>query len=317
MKNKKILLLGGTGALGKTLTRRLINDNEIIVFSRSEHNHVNMKRDFPNVHFQIGDIREKSSIITTLNSYKPNIVIDAAALKHVPICEDNPIESIKTNVIGHQNVVDAIYNAKCQVDSVVFVSTDKACNPINVYGMCKSLAEKNFTHFAKSQKDVKVVICRYGNVLESTGSVIPFFKNILKDKCEYLPITHKDMTRFLLTLDQSVDLIQWAYDHPKTHGNIVVPKIKALKIVDVAKALAKSYGYNDIQLRYTGIRPGEKIHEEMVSLNESVNTEIYDDYMVITTSKVREIEEAFTFSSDKNLMSSDQSFDFLKNCKVI
>lgn len=317
MKSKKILILGGTGALGKTLARRYHENNEIIIFSRSEHNHVNMKREFPNAIYQIGDIREKTSIVSTLNKYKPDVVIDAAALKHVPICEDHPFESIKTNVLGHQNVIESFHDAKHQVESVVFVSTDKACNPVNVYGMCKSLSEKNFINFAKNQKDIKVIVCRYGNVLESTGSVIPLFKKLLEEKRDFLPITNDQMTRFLLTLDQSVDLIEWAYSHSQTHGNVVVPKIKALKVIDIAKALGKHYGHSDIRTEIVGIRPGEKIHEEMVSFEESLQTQTFEKYLMITNDKIRSENEGFSFSSDKNLMTSDQAYNFLRECRVI
>ena len=194
MKNKKILILGGTGALGKTLTKRYYDDNQIIIFSRDEHKHVNMQRNFPNAIYQIGDIKDKESILQTLNEYKPNIVINTAALKHVPICESNPYESVKTNIIGHKNLIDSITICNHQIETLMFISTDKACAPINVYGQCKAISERLYIDFANKQRDIKVCLCRYGNVLESTGSVIPFFKKLLKEGKSELPITHKDMT---------------------------------------------------------------------------------------------------------------------------
>ena len=199
MKNKKILIIGGTGALGKTLTNRYHHDNEIIILSRDEHKHVNMEREFPMVKYDIGDIKDKDSLLQALNEYKPNIVINTAALKHVPICESNPYESVKTNIIGHKNLIDSITVCNHQIEALMFISTDKACAPINVYGQCKAISERLYVDFANKQKDIKVCLCRYGNVLESTGSVIPFFKSLLKKGKNFLPITHKDMILFHLS----------------------------------------------------------------------------------------------------------------------
>ena len=257
MNNKKILIIGGTGALGKTLTQRYYKNNNIIILSRDEHKHVNMQREFPNVTYQIGDIKDKDSILQALNEYKPEIVINTAALKHVPVCEANPYESVKTNIIGHKNLIDCITICNYQIETLMFISTDKACAPINVYGQCKAISERLYIDFANKQDDIKVCLCRYGNVLESTGSVIPFFKELLDGGASELPITHKDMTRFLLTLEEAVDLIEWSYFTHDSHGKIIIPMIKALKITDIAKSLGRSYGYKDIKLKYTGIRPGE------------------------------------------------------------
>jgi len=316
MKNKKILIIGGTGALGKTLTKRYYNDNKIIVFSRDEHKHVYMSRDYPDVIYQIGDVKDWDSILKVLNEYKPDVVINTAALKHVPVCESNPYESVKTNIIGHQNLIDCINICNHRIETLMFISTDKACSPINVYGMCKAISERLYVEFANKQDDIKVVLCRYGNVLESTGSVIPFFKNLLESGKTELPITHKDMTRFLLTLDSAVNLIEWAYNNPTSHGKIVVPMIKALKIVDIAKVLAKSYGIDDIKLKYVGIRPGEKLHECMISESESLRTERIDDgYYLITDNIIN--DKCWTFSSDAHLNESDETFNFLKQTKVI
>ena len=158
-------------------------------------------------------------------------------------------------------------------------------------------------------------LCRYGNVLESTGSVIPFFKKLLKEGKSELPITHKDMTRFLLTLDDAVDLIEWSYFNKNSHGKIVIPKIKALKITDIAKSLGKSFGYKDIKLRYVGIRPGEKLHEAMVSETESFRTEDHKSYFMITDSIIN--KKTWEFSSDWSLMESNETDEFLKKSKII
>ncbi len=314
MKNKIILILGGTGALGRTLMKRYYQDNTIIVFSRDEHKHYELLKTYPDFISVIGDIKDKNSIRNTLNRYCPDVVINTAALKHVPICEDNPFESVKTNIIGHQNVIEEC-EANGTVKTLIFVSTDKACKPINVYGMCKAISEQLYISFAKQQDKTKVVIVRYGNVLESTGSVIPFFKGLLDKGQKSLPITDKRMTRFLISLEESVDLIDWAYNHPKSHGKIIVPKLKSLMVTDLAKELGKSYGYNDINLDFIGIRPGEKIHEEMVSLEESLRTDEYEKYFMITDNVKN--EEAWSFASNTVIMSYENVNEFLKNKGVI
>ena len=197
----------------------------------------------------------------------------------------------------------------------MFISTDKACKPINVYGMCKSISERLYIDFAAKQNDIKVVLCRYGNVLESTGSVIPFFKGLLDKGRKSLPITDDRMTRFLLSLEESVDLIDWAFNHSESHGNIVVPKIKSLKVVDLAREIAKTYGFDNIELDMVGIRAGEKLHEEMVSLEESLRTIEYEKYFMITNDIIN--RDIFSFSSDNALMSEDEVTDFLKDRDVI
>jgi len=315
MKNKKILIIGGTGALGKTLTSRYYNDNEIIILSRDEHKHVEMSRTYPDAVYCIGDVKDKDSLLQALNEYKPDVVINTAALKHVPICESNPYESVKTNIIGHKNLIDSIAICNHRIETLMFISTDKACAPINVYGQCKAISERLYVDFANKQKDIKVCLCRYGNVLESTGSVIPFFKDLLSKGVTELPITHKDMTRFLLTLDDAVDLIEWSYNHPTSHGKIVIPKIKALKITDIAKSLGKSYGNDDIKLNYIGIRPGEKLHEAMISETESFRTEDHRQYYMISDHILR--SDSWTFSSDWSLMESNETDQFLKDSGVI
>ena len=313
MNNKKILIFGGAGALGKTLIKRYYDHNEIIVFSRDEHKHYNLLKEYPKVKSIIGDIKDKDSINNALLKEKPNIVINAAALKHVPICEDNPYESVKTNIIGHQNLIECVslYN----IETLIFVSTDKACKPINVYGMCKAISEQLYISFAKQQDKTKVVIVRYGNVLESTGSVIPFFKDLLDDSnTTTLPITHSEMTRFLLTLEQATDLIHWAYSYDGSHGKIAVPKVKSLKVTDVANALIKSYKRN-IDLIMIGIRPGEKLHEEMVSSEEWRKTEELENFFLIGNNTIN--DEQHSYNSLDYLMDSSDAYKFLKESGVI
>ncbi len=316
MKNKKILILGGTGALGQTLTKRYYQNNHIIVFSRDEHKQVNMKKDYKNVYYQIGDIKDKDSVCQVINEYKPDVVINTAALKHVPICEEHPYESVKTNIIGHKNLIDCISSCNHKIETLMFISTDKACKPINVYGMCKAISERLYIDYANKQSDIKVVLCRYGNVLESTGSVIPFFKELLDKGVSSLPITDKRMTRFLISLEESVDLIEWALNEPSSHGCIIVPKLKSLLVTDLAIELGYSYaGLNDVDLEYVGIRSGEKIHEDMVSLEESLRTKKYNKYFMITNNIIN--KNAWSFSSDSDVMPFEEIKNFLKEKNVI
>lgn len=314
MKNKRILILGGTGALGKTLTRRYHDNNNIMIFSRDEHKQVDMKKKYADISYQIGDVKDKDSVCQAINEYKPDVVINTAALKHVPICEEHPYESVKTNIIGHKNLIDCISSSTHKIQTLMFISTDKACKPINVYGMCKAISERLYIDYSKKQSEIKVVLCRYGNVLESTGSVIPYFKNLLNNGTNFLPVTDKRMTRFLISLEESVDLIDWALTHQNSHGCIIVPKLKSLMVIDLAKEIGISY-HKNIELRYVGIRPGEKIHEEMVSLEESLRTVEYEKYFMITDDIIN--EKAWSFASDTDIMDSTDVKSFLVNKGVI
>jgi len=233
----------------------------------------------------------------------------------VPVCESNPYESVNVNILGHQNLIQSVKRSNHRIETLMFISTDKACASINVYGMCKAISERLYVDFANSQNNIKVCLCRYGNVLESTGSVIPFFKDLLNNGSTELPITHKDMTRFLLTLDHAVDLIEWSYSHPESHGNIIIPKIKALKITDIAKSLGRAYKHQDIKLKYVGIRPGEKLHEAMISETESFRTKEYDNYFMITDNIIN--ENSWSFSSDSSLMLPEETDIFLLKSDVI
>jgi len=309
MKNKRILIIGGTGALGRTLVKRYYDNNDVIVLSRDEHKHHSLKQVYPDIKNMIGDIKDKNSIKNCLIRFNPGVVINAAALKHVPICEDDPFESVKTNIVGHQNVIEAVTEVG-NVKDLIFVSTDKACNPINVYGMCKSISERLYIEYAKQQKDMKVMVVRYGNVLESTGSVIPFFKKLLNDGVDNLPITDVRMTRFVLTLDDAVDLINWTYYNENSHGKIAVPKVKSVKVTDIAKSLIYMYDKTGkVGLNPIGIRPGEKLHEEMVSAEEWRRTEELDNFFLITDDFIN--EEMKTYNSLESLIDSEDVYDFL------
>ena len=332
MKNKRILILGGTGALGRTLLDRYQDNNQIMIFSRDEHKHVNMQKDkryHDDVQYKIGDVKDIDSIRNAIEDYKPNVVINTAALKHVPICESNTFESVNVNIIGHRNVINSVKRSNHRIETLIFISTDKACKPINIYGMCKAISEKLYMDYATKQDDIKVCLVRYGNVLESTGSVIPFFKHLIEvGDGDVLPITDFRMTRFLLSLPQATDLIQWSYDNPNSHGKIAIPKVKSFLISNIAKCLQQHYG-KEMKIKEVGIRPGEKIHEEMISSEEWLRTENHDENYLITqeneffqpgqpsTIGVDAPIEMYSYSSKDDLMDLEETMKFLKETGVI
>lgn len=317
MNNKKILIIGGTGALGKTLIKRYQNNNDILILSRDEHKHVALEKEEwvnNNIHFRIGDVKDLDSIRNCIEDYKPDVIINTAALKHVPICENNPFESVNVNILGHQNLIQAIKWSNHTIETLIFVSTDKACKPINVYGMCKAISERLYIEYANQQSDIKVCLVRYGNVLESTGSVIPFFKKLLSEGKTSLPITDTRMTRFLLTLDKATELIDWAYKRNDSHGKIAIPKVESFSITSIAEALMKWKGI-DGNLDVIGIRPGEKLHEEMISDIEWMRTVDAGENYLITDSIIN--DETTSYNSLDSLMDDDKVYKFLEKSNVI
>lgn len=319
MENKRILIIGGTGALGKTLIKKYQNSNNILVLSRDEHKHVAISKEpwlnQSSVGFRIGDVKDRDSLRNAIEDYKPHIVINTAALKHVPICESNPYESVNVNIIGHQNLIQAIKWSNHKIETLIFVSTDKACKPINVYGMSKAISERLYIEFANQQKDIKVCLVRYGNVLESTGSVIPYFKKLLEEGCTKLPITDSRMTRFLLTLEKATDLIDWSYHNEDSHGSIAVPKVQSFSITAIADALMKWKGIENPEIEIVGIRPGEKLHEEMISDVEWMRTVDGGENYLITDKFVT--QESKSYNSLDSLMPNEEVYEFLQKSNVI
>ena len=279
--NKSILITGGTGSFGKMLTKTLLekySPKRLVIYSRDELKQFEMHQTFndPCMRYFIGDVRDECRMKEAMSGI--DIVIHAAALKQVPAAEYNPMECIKTNIHGAENVIHAaIYN---NVEKVIALSTDKAANPINLYGATKLASDKLFVagNNMAGGKKTRFSVVRYGNVVGSRGSVVPFFQGLIDEGASELPITHEDMTRFWITLQEGVDFVLKDIERMKG-GEIFVPKIPSVKIVDLAKAMAPKTA-----LKMIGIRPGEKIHEIMCPADDSHLTIEFDDHYVITPS---------------------------------
>ena len=288
--NKSILITGGTGSLGRALTKRILDDypkvKRLVIFSRDEQKQFQMSQEFPEtiypaLRYFIGDIRDFERIKRALR--KIDFVIHAAAMKHVPVAEYNPMECVKTNVLGAENLINACLETNVQ--KVVALSTDKAAAPINLYGATKLTSDKLFiaANNIKGRESINFSVVRYGNVMGSNGSVIPFFKERSKDGV--LPITDPNMTRFNITLNQGVDLVFYALQNA-WGGEIFIPKIPSYNILDLAKAIDKN-----CEIKIIGIRPGEKIHEEMITTSDSYSTyEINDKYVILPQKPVWNLE---------------------------
>ena len=281
--NKSILITGGTGSFGKqfiaTILDRFPKVKKVIIFSRDELKQSELKqkypdRDFPQLRFFIGDVRDRNRVTQACEGV--DVIIHAAAIKQVDTAEYNPTECIRTNVDGAENLIHAAL--ECGVKNVVALSTDKACAPINLYGATNLVSDKLFSaaNNIKGSKDIKFSVVRYGNVMGSRGSVIPFFLN--KRAEGELPITHREMTRFNITLQDGVDMVIYAVEH-HLGGEIFIPKIPSYKILDVAEAVAPNCKTIDV-----GIRPGEKLHEEMITNTDSLNTIDIGKYYAILPS---------------------------------
>ena len=280
LKNSNILITGGTGSFGNSfvpMTLKKYNPKRIVVFSRDEMKQWEMAKlykDDQRVRFFIGDVRDQARLARALDGI--DYVVHAAALKIVPTIEYNPFESIKTNVNGAVNLIEECINAG--VKKVVSLSTDKASSPINFYGATKLVSDKLFisgNSYAGSKK-TRFSVVRYGNVMGSRGSIIPYFLSLKNTGS--LPITHKDMTRFMISLDQAVDLV-WHSFNDMSGGEIYVKKIPSMKITDIAKAIAPK-----AKQKVIGIRPGEKIHEQMIGEQDAEFTYEYKDYFKIIPS---------------------------------
>ena len=307
-KDKNILITGGTGSFGRhfvKMTLEKFKPKKLVIFSRDEMKQWEMAKlynDDERVRFLIGDVRDRERLYRALDGI--DYVVHAAATKIVPTAEYNPFECVKTNVLGAMNVIDSAIDMK--IKKVIALSTDKACSPINLYGATKLTSDKLFVsgNSYSGEHGTRFGVVRYGNVMGSRGSVIPFFLSI-KDTNTF-PITNIEMTRFMITLDEGVSLVWKAFEDMEG-GEIYVKKIPSMKVVDIAKAINPNAKHNII-----GIRPGEKIHEQMINFEDSLNTYEYKDYYKILPSinhwdedknRIKDgikVANDFVYSSDKN-----------------
>lgn len=327
LKGKSLLVTGGTGSFGKAFIRRILNEHKdlrkLIVYSRDELKQFEMsqeinQKDYPAIRYFIGDVRDRDRLKRAFEEV--DIVIHAAALKQVPAAEYNPMEFVKTNVLGAENIIEAALDTN--VERVVALSTDKAAAPINLYGATKLCSDKLFVaaNNIRGFRDLRFSVVRYGNVMGSRGSVIPFFMNKRKDGV--LPITDPEMTRFNITLEEGVDLVLYALENA-WGGEIFVPKIPSYKITDLAKAIGP-----DCEHPVIGVRPGEKIHEEMITTSDSYNTVDFGEYYAIVPqtfrysleeyvekNKVKRVESGFAYNSGTNdrWLSIEQIRDLIRN----
>lgn len=313
LKDKTVLITGGTGSLGKALTNYILSHHKeikkLVIYSRDEQKQFNMSNDLEKIagkkiRFFIGDVRDYERLYRALKDV--DFVIHAAAMKHVHIAEYNPDECVKTNIGGAENVIKA--SLENDVQRVVALSTDKACAPINLYGATKLASDKLFiaANNITGWNPIKFSVVRYGNVMASNGSVIPFFLN--KRKEGFLPITDAQMTRFNISIEDGVKMVMYALEH-SWGGELYVPKIPSYKITDLAEAICPECEKNII-----GIRPGEKIHEEMITSSDSYNTyELEEDYYAIIPPKpkfdiekfkkhfnAKKVEKGFSYTSNNN-----------------
>ena len=283
LDNKSILITGGTGSFGRAFVRTVLakypDIKRLVIYSRDELKQFEMSQEFspqahPALRYFIGDIRDQDRLRRALEGV--DIVVHAAALKQVPAAEYNPFECIKTNVLGAQNVIEACLDSN--VSNVVALSTDKAAAPINLYGATKLCSDKLFTaaNNIRGARDLRLSVVRYGNVIGSRGSVVPFF--LAQRASGTIPITDPTMTRFNITLDEGVQMVLWALKNARG-GEIFVPKIPSYLITDLAKAIAP-----ECEQEIVGIRPGEKIHEEMITASDSLNTVDLGPYYAILQS---------------------------------
>ena len=312
LDGKSLLITGGTGTLGKAITRYVINNYQnikrLVIFSRDEQKQYQMAKEFPEekypfIRFFIGDVRDLDRLKMAFQGV--DYIIHAAAMKHVDIAEYNPNECVKTNIDGAKNVIQASLETK--VSRVVALSTDKACAPINLYGATKLASDKLFiaANNIKGSNPIKFSVVRYGNVLGSNGSVVPFF---LKEKNKgVLPITNPDMTRFNILIDEGVEMIFYALNYAYG-GELFVPKIPSYNILDLAKAID-----SNCKIDIVGIRPGEKVHEEMITPADSLNTYDLGKYFVIMPNKTnwnlnaylekfngKKVKVGFSYNSGEN-----------------
>jgi UDP-glucose 4-epimerase len=321
--NKSILIFGGTGSLGYELNKRYAESNIVYNFSRDECKHWEMKLHFnsnPNIRFIIGNVSDRTIVEATIKRIKPDIIIVASAMKHIDQCEINTSESLKTNLLGTQNVLESIesnLSELANLETVLFVSSDKACSPINNYGMCKALSETLIIEKAHYIPSIKFINVRYGNVLNSRGSIIPLLHKIgnAPDK-QYFALTSADMTRFVMTLEQSVDLIEHAIINGES-GDTVIPKLISMNVKDMIELFSEKYNKPIV---VTGLRSGEKLLESLINDTQSGRIIVNGDYTHIkSVIKHPNIinADAKDYNSKINPLTKEQLSDYLNKLNLI
>ena len=325
--NKSILITGGTGSFGKKFTQMIFDQykpKKVVILSRDEMKQWEMSQNYidnKNIRFLIGDVRDKDRLYRAFNGI--DIVIHAAANKIVPIAERDPFECVKTNIDGAKNVIDAAID--CKVKKVVAISTDKASSPSNLYGATKMVSDHLFVNANNyvGKKNTKFSVVRYGNVMGSRGSVIPLFLKMTKKNSKSIPITDSDMTRFMITLEEGVKFVWMSLEKMKG-GEIFVKKLPSMKVVEIAKTIAPN-----IKQKIVGKRPGEKIHEQMISVDDSDYTLENKDYYIIVPHKDnfgksekyqgRKVQKGFSYSSDVNSdwMTNENLSEWIKSNQEI
>jgi UDP-N-acetylglucosamine 4,6-dehydratase len=312
LNGKSILITGGTGSFGKSFATKILSKykkvKRLVIFSRDELKQFEMsnlepfRKNSKKVRFFIGDVRDFDRVKSSFKEI--DIVVHAAAMKQVEASEYNPYECIKTNILGSQNIINAAL--ECNLEKVIFISTDKATNPINLYGASKLAGEKLFLAANNIRGNTKTIfsLVRYGNVIGSRGSVIPIFMKCKESKSKFVPITHKDMTRFIITLDGGVNFVLSSLDI-MNGGEIFVPKIPSVRIIDLAKIILPNH-----KIKFIGIRPGEKLHEVLISRDESEKIYSMPDRYIIKPNllffkskinkklNLKKLNSSFEFSSD-------------------
>jgi UDP-N-acetylglucosamine 4,6-dehydratase len=325
--NSSILVTGGTGSFGRRFVRHILEHyrpRRLVVYSRDEMKHYEMQQEFddPAMRFFIGDVRDLPRLTLAMRDIE--YVVHAAAMKHVPIAEYNPMECVKTNIDGANNVIQAAL--ACHVRKVMALSTDKAANPINLYGATKLASDKLFTaaNNLAGNLPTRFAVVRYGNVVGSRGSVVPFFEKLVRERAKEIPITDPRMTRFWITLDQGVEFVVKCFRR-MAGGEIFVPKIPSMRVTDLAEVMAPGVPH-----KIVGIRPGEKLHEIMCPAESAHQTLEFDDHYVITPAILynkpenfslnrlgesgRPVADGFGYSSDSNTqwLAAAQIKDLLK-----
>lgn len=305
LKGKRIVITGGTGSLGTSLVKRLLSEGDkpdrITIFSRDENKQYEMKQAYPSklLKFVIGDVRDYWAVREVISDAE--IVFHTAALKHVPSCEDNPREAVLTNIMGVDNIIRAIKENKARVDTVIGVSTDKGCQPVNVYGMTKFIQERLLVDANKRCPSTRFISVLYGNVMGSRGSMLPLFQKQIREGGP-VTITDPSMTRFLITLDLAVDTL-FAALCDADPGDIYIPRgIPAATVGDIADVLI---GESGIKKKIIGIRPGEKVHEVLISLSESNRVVEGDDFYVLTPQIQKEPAITKDYVSSDHVISKD------------